>query len=261
MSPGGIALASAAGIAIIAAAVPARASNTDFFLDQHRSYFERDTQPEAAPAEQPAAPQPRRSRAAPLTPVAAAVEPEPAEADQDAAGAPVFGHGHAVPGDAQLEQRPLASAIPREIVAYEGSQSPGTIVVSTQEKRLYFVLPDGQAIRYGVGVGRPGFEWSGGQTVTAKREWPDWTPPAAMIKRQPELAKWRGGMPGGPKNALGARALYLFNKGGDTGYRLHGTPEWWSIGKAMSSGCIRLINQDIIDLHSRTNEGAKVIVM
>ncbi len=94
-----------------------------------------------------------------------------------------------------------------------------------------------------------------------KREWPVWTPPAAMIKRRPDLAKWSGGMPGGPQNALGARALYLYNKGGDTGYRLHGTPEWWSIGKAMSSGCIRLINQDIIDLYNRAGEGAKVVVL
>ena len=253
MRPGGIALASAAGIAIIAAAVPARASNTDFFLDQHRSYFERDTQPEAAPAEQPAAPQPRRSRAAPLTPVAAAVEPEPAEADQDAAGAPVFGHGHAVPGDAQLEQRPLASAIPREIVAYEGSQSPGTIVVSTQEKRLYFVLPDGQAIRYGVGVGRPGFEWSGGQTVTAKREWPDWTPPAAMIKRRPEIPHH---MAGGLDNPLGARAMYL----GRTEYRIHGSNEPDTIGQAVSSGCIRMTNEDVADLYEHVKVGTKVIV-
>jgi lipoprotein-anchoring transpeptidase ErfK/SrfK len=249
MRPGGIALASAAGIAIIAAAVPARASNTDFFLDQHRSYFERGTEPEAAPAEQPAAPQPRGRRAAP---VAAAVEPEPADADQDAA-APVFGHGHAVPGDAQLEQRPLASAIPREIVAYEGPQSPGTIVVSTQEKRLYFVLPDGQAIRYGVGVGRPGFEWSGGQTVTAKREWPDWTPPAAMIKRRPDIPHH---MAGGIDNPLGARAMYL----GRTEYRIHGSNEPDTIGQAVSSGCIRMTNADVADLYEHVKVGTKVIV-
>jgi lipoprotein-anchoring transpeptidase ErfK/SrfK len=124
---------------------------------------------------------------------------------------------------------------------------PGTIIVDTGAKFLYFVLPGGKAVRYGIGVGREGFEWNGTARIGMKREWPVWTPPSAMIKRQPELAKWRSGMPGGPKNALGARALYLFNKGGDSGYRLHGTPEWWSIGKAMSSGCIRLINQDIID--------------
>ena len=252
MRPGSIALASAAGIAIFAAAVPARASNTDFFLDQHRSYFERGTPPEAAPAEEPAA-QPRGRRAAPVTPVAAVAEPEPADADQNTAGAPVFGHGHAVPGDAQLERRPLASAIPREIVAYEGAQSPGTVVVSTQEKRLYFVLPDGQAIRYGVGVGRPGFEWSGGQTVTAKREWPDWTPPAAMIKRRPEIPHH---MAGGIDNPLGARAMYL----GRTEYRIHGSNEPDTIGQAVSSGCIRMTNEDVADLYEHVKVGTKVIV-
>ncbi len=108
------------------------------------------------------------------------------------------------------------------------------------EKHLYFVLPEGKAMRYGIGVGREGFEWHGTARIALKREWPVWTPPAAMIRRKPELAKWRGGMPPGPQNALGARAMYLFNKGGDSGYRLHGTPEWCSIGKAMSSGCIRL---------------------
>ncbi|MDZ5697181.1 MULTISPECIES: L,D-transpeptidase [Phyllobacteriaceae] len=148
----------------------------------------------------------------------------------------------------------------RQIVSYETDEDPGTIVVDTKEKFLYFVMEDGKAVRYGIGVGREGFEWSGTARVAMKREWPTWTPPAPMIRRQPELAKWRGGMPPGISNPLGARALYLFNKGGDTGYRLHGTPEWWSIGKAMSSGCIRLLNQDIIDLYNRTDIGAKVIV-
>ena len=148
----------------------------------------------------------------------------------------------------------------RQTVSYKTSEKPGTIVVDTGSKHLYFVLGDGKAVRYGIGVGREGFEWKGTTRVAMKREWPVWTPPPAMIKRQPELAKWRGGMPGGPNNALGARALYLYNKGGDSGYRLHGTPEWWSIGKAMSSGCIRMLNQDIIDLHARADIGAKVIV-
>jgi lipoprotein-anchoring transpeptidase ErfK/SrfK len=148
----------------------------------------------------------------------------------------------------------------RQNVSFDTRESPGTIIVDTGEKHLYFVLPEGRAIRYGIGVGREGFEWRGTARIALKREWPVWTPPAAMIRRKPELAKWRGGMPPGPQNALGARAMYLFNKGGDSGYRLHGTPEWWSIGKAMSSGCIRLINQDIIDLYDRTAVGAKVIV-
>jgi lipoprotein-anchoring transpeptidase ErfK/SrfK len=148
----------------------------------------------------------------------------------------------------------------RQIVAYDDGEKPGTIIVDTTDKFLYFVLPEGQAVRYGIGVGREGFEWKGTARVAAKREWPVWTPPAEMIRRQPELAKYRGGMKPGITNALGARALYLYNKRGDTGYRLHGTPEWASIGKAMSSGCIRLMNQDIIDLYNRADVGAKVIV-
>ena len=148
----------------------------------------------------------------------------------------------------------------RQVVNLDTREKPGTIIVDTGEKYLYFVMPEGKAIRYGIGVGRQGFEWSGTARVAIKREWPVWTPPAEMIRRQPELAKWRGGQPPGPMNALGARALYLFNKGGDSGYRLHGTPEWFSIGKAMSSGCIRLMNQDIIDLYERASVGAKVIV-
>ncbi|MCO5081555.1 MAG: L,D-transpeptidase [Rhizobiaceae bacterium] len=149
----------------------------------------------------------------------------------------------------------------RQVVRYDTKENPGTVIVDTRAKFLYLVMANGKAMRYGIGVGREGFEWKGTSRIAMKREWPVWTPPAAMIRRQPELAKWRGGMPGGPGNALGARAMYLFNKGGDTGYRLHGTPEWHSIGKAMSSGCIRLINQDVIDLYSRVDVGAKVIVM
>lgn len=148
----------------------------------------------------------------------------------------------------------------RQIVTYETKQKPGTIIVDTGAKFLYFVMPEGKAMRYGIGVGREGFEWAGTARVALKREWPRWTPPAAMIRRQPELAKYRGGMKPGLSNPLGARALYLYNRRGDSGYRLHGTPEWWSIGKAMSSGCIRLMNQDIIDLYERAEVGAKVIV-
>lgn len=149
----------------------------------------------------------------------------------------------------------------RQLVRYETGEAPGTIIVDTGAKFLYFVMPGGEAMRYGIGVGREGFEWRGTARIGSKRQWPTWTPPAAMIGRQPELAKWAGGMPPGLMNPLGARALYLHNKGGDSGYRLHGTPEWNSIGKAMSSGCIRLINQDIIDLYNRAEVGAKVIVM
>ncbi|APH70493.1 L,D-transpeptidase [Aquibium oceanicum] len=164
----------------------------------------------------------------------------------------------------QLPSIPI-SKVPRkyhrQTVRYDTKEKPGTIIVDTNEKFLYLVMPEGKAMRYGIGVGREGFEWKGTARVAMKREWPTWTPPSEMIGRQPELAKWRGGMPPGLMNPLGARALYLFNKNGDTGYRLHGTPEWNSIGQAMSSGCIRLINQDIIDLYERAENGAKVIVL
>ena len=148
----------------------------------------------------------------------------------------------------------------RQLVNYPTSEKPGTIIVDTKSKFLYFVMPDGKAMRYGIGVGREGFTWSGTARIAMKREWPTWTPPAAMIGRQPELAKYRGGMDPGLNNPLGARALYLFNRGGDSGYRIHGSPEWWSIGHNVSSGCVRLMNQDIIDLYNRADVGAKVIV-
>lgn len=154
----------------------------------------------------------------------------------------------------------VAKQYHRQVVNYDTREAPGTVIVDTGAKFLYYVMPGGQAMRYGIGVGREGFEWNGTSRIAMKREWPTWTPPAAMIQRQPELAKWRGGQPPGLDNPLGARALYLFNRGGDTGYRLHGTPEWHSIGRAMSSGCIRLMNQDIIDLYNRVEVGAKVIV-
>lgn len=148
----------------------------------------------------------------------------------------------------------------RQIVGYDTDEAPGTIIVDTEDKFLYFVLPGDRAVRYGIGVGRAGFEWQGEARIAAKRAWPVWTPPPEMVRRDAHAAKFKNGQPPGPGNALGARALYLHNKQGDTGYRLHGTPEWSSIGKAMSSGCIRLINQDIIDLYDRAEVGAKVIV-
>ncbi len=165
--------------------------------------------------------------------------------------------GYTVPA---IPSEKIPAEYRRQIVSYPTKEAPGTIIVDTRQKFLYFIMPDGKAMRYGIGVGRQGFEWSGTARVALKREWPTWTPPSQMIKRQPELAKFRDGMDPGLKNPLGARALYLFNKHGDTGYRLHGTPEWWSIGKAMSSGCIRPMNQDIMDLYNRAEVGAKVIV-
>lgn len=145
------------------------------------------------------------------------------------------------------------SPIKREIVEYPSKYKPGTIIVETAERRLYLVIDSGQAIRYGIGVGRDGFRWSGTHRITRKAEWPGWTPPAAMRKRVPGLPAY---MPGGPNNPLGARALYI----GSTLYRLHGTSEPWTIGQAVSSGCIRLTNEDVIDLYERVRVGATVVV-
>lgn len=149
----------------------------------------------------------------------------------------------------------------RQDVAFQTDQQPGTIVVDTREKFLYLVLENGRALRYGVGVGREGFEWSGRAQILMKRKWPTWTPPRSMIERQPELEEFAQGMPPGLDNPLGARALYLFENGRDTLYRLHGTNEPWSIGKAVSSGCVRLLNQDIIDLYARVPLGTPVLVL
>ena len=149
------------------------------------------------------------------------------------------------------------SPIPREVVAFSG-YSPGTIVVSTSERRLYYVLGNGTAIRYGVGVGKEGFGWSGTQNITRKATWPKWHPPAEMIER--ELAKGRilpVRMDGGLENPLGARALYL----GNTLYRIHGTNAPWTIGTNVSSGCIRMRNEDVVDLYERVKVGTRVIVM
>lgn len=149
----------------------------------------------------------------------------------------------------------------RQIVPYATSERPGTIIVDPRRRFLYFVLQDGRAIRYGVGVGREGFGWSGRATIERKAEWPTWTPPRSMIEREPELAKYAEGMPPSLNNPLGARALYLYQNGRDTLYRLHGTNEPLSIGRAVSSGCIRLFNQDIIDLYGRTPIGTPVVVL
>ena len=142
----------------------------------------------------------------------------------------------------------------RQLVAYNGSEAPGTIIIDTPNTFLYLVQPGGRAIRYGIGVGRDGFRWSGVQSITKKAEWPDWTPPAEMIARQPYLPRF---MAGGPTNPLGARAMYL----GNTIYRIHGTNAPSTIGQRVSSGCIRLTNEDVIDLASRVNVGTKVVVI
>ncbi|HLG82793.1 MAG TPA: L,D-transpeptidase [Bradyrhizobium sp.] len=142
----------------------------------------------------------------------------------------------------------------KQEVDYHGSESAGTIVIDTPNKFLFLVEGGGHALRYGIGVGRPGFTWSGVKTITAKREWPDWTPPAEMIARRPDLPRH---MEGGPENPLGARAMYL----GSTLYRIHGSNEPWTIGTNVSSGCIRMRNEDVIDLYGRVNVGTRVIVL
>ena len=150
--------------------------------------------------------------------------------------------------------RAAATPIPRETVSYTGPHRPGTIVVNTMERRLYLVLGDGKALKYGVGVGRPGFAWGGSKAVTRKAEWPSWTPPSQMLKRRPDLPRF---MPGGPENPMGARALYL----GSSLYRIHGSNEPETIGQAVSSGCIRMLNEDVIDLYSRVRVGTQVVVL
>jgi lipoprotein-anchoring transpeptidase ErfK/SrfK len=153
----------------------------------------------------------------------------------------------------------------RQMITYQTSEAPGTIIVNTRERHLYYVLADNQAIRYGIGVGKQGFAWSGNAYVAWKQEWPTWHPPKEMAERKPEVAKYvDDGMNPGLENPLGARAMYLYNdKGQDTLFRLHGTPEWASIGTAASSGCIRMINQDVIDLYKRVLPGhtTKVVVI
>ncbi len=147
--------------------------------------------------------------------------------------------------------------LPR-IVEYRSQHAPGTIVIDTPSRFLYLVLPDGKARRYGVGVGKPGFEWAGTHRVTQKREWPDWRPPAQMIAREAKKGRHLPTfMAGGPANPLGARALYL----GSTLYRIHGTNQPWTIGSAVSSGCIRMRNEDVVDLYERVATGAKVVVI
>jgi lipoprotein-anchoring transpeptidase ErfK/SrfK len=148
----------------------------------------------------------------------------------------------------------------RQIVVDPTGEQPGTIVVNLAERHLYYVLPGGEAIRYGVGIGRDGFRWSGRANIQYGKKWPTWKPPAEMIARKPELEKWRNGQPGGLDNPLGARALYIYKDNVDTGYRVHGSPEWWTIGQAMSSGCVRMINQDVIDLYNRVDGKTPVVV-
>jgi len=155
-------------------------------------------------------------------------------------------------GDVTPDQ--LAAPLGRQVVAYPSAEPPGTVIIDTAHAFLYLTLGNGKVLRYGIGVGREGFTWSGIETISRMAEWPDWIPPAEMVARQPYLPRWVGG---GPGNPLGARALYL----GNTDYRIHGTNDPSSIGKHVSSGCIRMLDADVIDLYSRVGIGTKVVVL
>jgi lipoprotein-anchoring transpeptidase ErfK/SrfK len=153
-----------------------------------------------------------------------------------------------------MAHAPVDPRYDRQVVEYQGGEQPGTVIIDTPHYFLYLVMDGGRALRYGIGVGRPGFSWSGVKEVSAMREWPDWYPPPEMLERRPDLPRY---MPGGPENPLGARALYL----GSTLYRIHGSNEPWTIGTQVSSGCIRLRNEDVIDLYGRVKVGTRVIVI
>lgn len=162
----------------------------------------------------------------------------------------------------RVKMKYLKPQFMRQYVDDPTRQLPGTVVVDPAHHYLYLVQEGGKALRYGVGVGKAGMEWAGTADIAYKREWPRWTPTTDMIRRDPETySRWTNGMHGGDNNPLGARALYLFQGGKDTLYRIHGTNEPWSIGKSMSSGCIRMMNQDIIDLYRRVPDGSKVVVL
>jgi lipoprotein-anchoring transpeptidase ErfK/SrfK len=171
---------------------------------------------------------------------------------------PAMPGGDAGPGMVESPYHPGTPAMdPRYIkqeVGYDGSEAAGTVVINTRERHLYLVQGNGRAVRYGIGVGRPGFTWSGVHHISQKRQWPDWTPPDEMLKRRPDLPRH---MVGGPDNPLGARAMYL----GSTLYRIHGSNEPWTIGTQVSSGCIRMRNEDVIDLYDRVKVGTKVVVI
>ncbi|MFB2550954.1 L,D-transpeptidase [Ensifer soli] len=174
---------------------------------------------------------------------------------------PVYDEGYAIPA---VPYRQIDPRYYRQEVSDPFGEAPGTIIVDTSDRFLYLTQPGGTAMRYGVGIGREGFAWSGRGVIQWKQKWPRWKPPNEMVARQPELVKYsieNGGMPPGLDNPLGARAMYIFQNGEDTLYRLHGSPEWKSIGRAVSSGCVRLMNQDVIDLYDRVRQKAPILVV
>jgi lipoprotein-anchoring transpeptidase ErfK/SrfK len=162
---------------------------------------------------------------------------------------------------AAKKKKPVIAYEGAEVVEFPTPEKRGTVIVNTGERALYHVIGNETAIRYGVAVGKEGFDWAGIAKIGRKVQWPTWTPPKQMIARKPELWKWRNGMPGGPDNPLGARALYLYANGRDTLFRIHGTNEPWSIGQAASSGCIRMLNSEVAELYENVKLGTKVIVL
>lgn len=160
-----------------------------------------------------------------------------------------------------VPEEKIPPQLKRQEVAYASTDPVGTIIIDPTQKTLHLVTAPGKAMRYGIAVGKDGFQWAGEALITNRRHWPTWTPPKEMIARKPELEKWKDGQPGGPTNPLGARALYLTTNGVDYGFRIHGTPEWNSIGRNASSGCFRMINQDVMDLYDRVPNGVKVVVL
>ena len=194
--------------------------------------------------------------AAPPPPVAAVPAVDAVTAERYAA---IYDETHEVPG---VDPMTLELRNVRQLVDYPTSEKPGTVVVDPKKRFLYLVQEGGKALRYGVGVGKAGLEFQGTATVNRKAQWPHWTPTPDMIRRDPERYRpWAGGMEGGTDNPLGARALYLFKDGRDTLYRIHGTNEPETIGQAVSSGCIRTMNQDVMDLYNRVPTGSKVVVL
>lgn len=181
-------------------------------------------------------------------------------AELDAMYGEMMDGGYVIPA---VPYRKIDPRFYRQRVVDPTGQPPGTIIVDTPSRFLYLVESGGTAMRYGVGIGREGFAWQGSGVIQWRQKWPKWTPPDEMIARKPELTKYsstNGGMPPGLDNPLGARALYIFQNGQDTLYRLHGNPEWNSIGKAVSSGCVRMLNQDVIDLYDRVPNKARITV-
>ncbi|RDI59576.1 L,D-transpeptidase [Microvirga subterranea] len=207
---------------------------------------------------------PAAAGASSLLPTTGFAQPFGGRSTYEAIYGPVGNDLYPVPG---VNLTRINPAYLRKLVPYDTPEAPGTIVIDTGARYLYHVQDGGLAMRYGVGVGRTGFSWSGTAMIGDKQEWPDWYPPKEMFSRQPELMEQMGelpggpGMAGGPGNPLGARALYLFQGKKDTLYRIHGTFEPWTIGTNVSSGCIRMINQDAMDLYDRTPIGTRVVVL